>query len=177
MKENNMLCDVCGKREAHIHIVEVTPNGKRERNLCEECADKEGFLENDENLPFSFANFLKNILPMAFEEAIENAENVCPNCGIDYGDMKHEGKFGCVACFTAFKDKIPDILKIVQGKSESHIGKSPKSLGKLSPQKELGRLKKSLKIAIDSEEYERAAEFRDKIKELERKVGKKRASS
>lgn len=177
MKDNIKLCDVCGKNEAHIHIVEVTPNGKRERNLCEECADKEGLMGNDDDMSFSFANFLKNIIPVAFEEAMENIENVCPNCGINYGEMKHRGKFGCVACYTAFREKIPEVLKIVQGKSESHIGKSPKSLKVITPQKELEKLKRSMKIAIEEEEYERAAEIRDRIKELERKVGKKRARS
>lgn len=177
MKNKKNLCDICGKNEAHIHIVEVTPEGKKERNLCEECADKEGLMEEDANMPLSFTNFLKNIIPMAFEEAFENLEYVCPNCGINYGDMKHDGKFGCAACYTAFKDKIPDVLKIVQGKNENHIGKSPKSLKGLSPKKELAKLKKSLEIAIIEEEYERAAEFRDRIKELERKGGKKRGRS
>ena len=172
-----MLCDVCKKNEAHIHIVDVTPNGKRERNLCEKCAEAEGLIDEGDGSPFSFANFLKNVLPAAFEEAIENMEYVCPNCGISYGEMKHDGKFGCPACYSAFKDKLPEVLKIVQGKNESHIGKSPKSLGALPPQKELAKLRKSLEIAVNEEAYERAAGLRDKIKELERKVGKKRANS
>ena len=177
MKNNKNLCDVCGKNEAHIHIVEVTPNGKRERNLCEECADKEGLMAGEDDFSFSFANFLRNIIPVTFDEARENVGVVCHNCGLSYGEMKHRGKFGCPACYVAFKDKIPEILKIVQGKAESHIGKSPKSLKGLTPAREIEKLKRGLKIAIEEEEYERAAEFRDRIAELERKVGNKSAAS
>ncbi|MBR3721466.1 MAG: UvrB/UvrC motif-containing protein [Selenomonadaceae bacterium] len=171
-----MLCDVCGKKEAHIHIMEVTPEGKHERNLCEDCADKEGFLEEEDGSPFSFANFLKNILPVAFEEAMESVGNSCPNCGLTRRDMRRIGKFGCPSCYTAFKDNIPGILKIVQGKNESHIGKAPGSQGVLTPKRELSRLKKSLEFAIAEEAYERAAELRDKIADIEREVGKKRAA-
>lgn len=33
-----MLCEDCGKHEAHVHIVQVGPDGRIEKNLCEECA-------------------------------------------------------------------------------------------------------------------------------------------
>ncbi len=33
-----MLCEECGKNEAHVHIVQVGPDGRIEKNLCEECA-------------------------------------------------------------------------------------------------------------------------------------------
>ena len=35
-----MLCDDCGKNEAHVHIVQVGPDGRVEKNLCEQCALK-----------------------------------------------------------------------------------------------------------------------------------------
>ena len=37
-----MLCEECGKREAHVHLVQVGPNGRTEKNLCEECAARYG---------------------------------------------------------------------------------------------------------------------------------------
>lgn len=166
-----MLCEVCGKNEANVHIKKLMADGSaQERNLCEECAAKEGLIEDAGGMPLPFAEFLKNIIPIAFEEAFENIELTCPNCGISYGDMKHDGKFGCAACYTAFKDHVPEILKIVQGKNESHIGKSPKTLSELPPEKELYKLRKSLEIAISEEAYERAAEYRDRIKELEKRA-------
>ena len=177
MKNNRNLCDVCGKNQAHIHIVEMTPKGRIERNLCEECADKEGLMAGGDNFSFSFTNFLRNIIPVAFDDTVENTDAVCQNCGLSYEDVRHNGQFGCPVCYVAFKDKISGILKVVQGKAESHIGKSPKNLKRLSPARELEKLKRSLKIAIEEEEYERAAKLRDRIAELEGKVGNKSAAS
>lgn len=37
-----MLCDECGKNQASIHIVQITPEGKSVRNLCQRCAAKLG---------------------------------------------------------------------------------------------------------------------------------------
>lgn len=37
-----MLCDECGKNPASIHIVQITPEGKAARNLCQQCAAKFG---------------------------------------------------------------------------------------------------------------------------------------
>ncbi|MDO4203171.1 MAG: UvrB/UvrC motif-containing protein [Selenomonadaceae bacterium] len=37
-----MLCDECGKNQASIHIVQITPEGKAARNLCQQCAAKFG---------------------------------------------------------------------------------------------------------------------------------------
>ena len=33
-----MLCDDCGRREAVVHIVQIGPEGRKEKNLCEKCA-------------------------------------------------------------------------------------------------------------------------------------------
>ena len=29
-----MICDDCGKKEAVVHIVQIGPNGRVEKNLC-----------------------------------------------------------------------------------------------------------------------------------------------
>lgn len=33
-----MLCDDCGRHEAVVHITQIGPNGRVEKNLCEACA-------------------------------------------------------------------------------------------------------------------------------------------
>ena len=35
-----MLCDICKKKEAVIHIQEISAAGKKIINLCNDCAEK-----------------------------------------------------------------------------------------------------------------------------------------
>lgn len=37
-----MLCDDCGRNEAVVHITQIGPDGKVEKNLCEHCAANYG---------------------------------------------------------------------------------------------------------------------------------------
>ena len=39
-----MLCDDCKKNEACVHITQISPEGKIDKNLCEKCAAKYGNL-------------------------------------------------------------------------------------------------------------------------------------
>ena len=32
-----MLCDDCGRNEATVHIVQIGPDGRVEKNLCQKC--------------------------------------------------------------------------------------------------------------------------------------------
>jgi protein arginine kinase activator len=62
------------------------------------------------------------------------------------------------------------IINRVQLGSE-HTGKIPKKLGKnIIEKKRIVTLKEELQKAIAAEEYEKAAEIRDKIKELQREI-------
>ena len=39
-----MLCDDCGRNEAVVHITQIGPDGRIEKNLCEKCAAAYGNL-------------------------------------------------------------------------------------------------------------------------------------
>jgi protein arginine kinase activator len=61
------------------------------------------------------------------------------------------------------------ILKRIQGRTE-HSGKVPKKIGgQIWLSREIKRLKDELNKAVAEEAYERAAQLRDKIRELEGK--------
>lgn len=170
-----MLCDSCKKNEATIHITKIVNGVKKEANLCSECADKSGELnlvsDMDIMAPFSFPNVLGGLMDYVNSNAsVKNkaSESKCENCGTTYREFKERGLLGCSQCYQHFKPLILPVIKGVQGNME-HIGKLPKKAGKeLVQKKQILKLKEELKEAITLEEYEKAAEIRDKIKEIER---------
>ena len=163
-----MLCDKCKINAATIYLKQSI-NGKQfVYNLCEECSDK---------LDFSFDNVLKNVLDdineldffsnFNFQKQESYFDKKCPNCKTTFNEFKTKGKFGCANCYLTFKEEIKPILNSIQTSSE-HIGKIPQKVdGKIKIKRKILSLKEKLQIAIKNEEYEIAANIRDKIKEIE----------
>jgi protein arginine kinase activator len=91
----------------------------------------------------------------------------CDVCGMSFEDFRKTGKLGCGNCYSVFRENLNPILRRIHGSTE-HTGKVP---GRVSicmkTTNELGKLRAELTAAISSEEYEKAAELRDKIKDLE----------
>jgi len=65
------------------------------------------------------------------------------------------------------------LLKKIHGSSQ-HVGKIPQAKDmKTSINRQLEQLQRQLNEAIEKEEFEKAAELRDEIKELKSKRGKR----
>ena len=91
----------------------------------------------------------------------------CPECGYDYSDFRNVGRFGCPECYRSFEAQLNPLLRHVHG-STQHAGKTPVRLGVRSASRQkILRLKEELGRAIESEDYERAAELRDEIRNLD----------
>jgi protein arginine kinase activator len=81
-------------------------------------------------------------------------------------EFKEKGILGCSECYKAFAPTVNPVISRVQGKTE-HIGKIPVKSGKgIAERKKLLNLKQELQRAIAMEEYEKAAEIRDKMREI-----------
>jgi len=170
-----MLCDECGKREATVRFEQVI-NGKRTvMNLCRECAEKKGiinmnvFLQPSFNIPSLLSALLGSQLKAA--PALEPGEETrCSVCGMSYRDFARAGMLGCSRCYDTFQDRLEPLLRRIHG-SDRHVGKAPvKAGGSAKLRRELDNLKRELSMAISREAYERAAEIRDKIREIEQKL-------
>ena len=98
------------------------------------------------------------------------AARYCPNCGMTYRDFAHTGKIGCSVCYDTFRAQLAPLLKRIHG-SSTHSGKIPRrSGGVLVVRHEIALLKEQLAEAVQGEAYEKAAEYRDKIRALEKKI-------
>ncbi|MFH0840168.1 MAG: UvrB/UvrC motif-containing protein [Candidatus Omnitrophota bacterium] len=167
-----MLCDICGKNEATVHLTEIINEQMTKLHLCEECAKKKS-AEMEEH--FGLADLLAGLANLDTPvETMKDKKVKCSSCGMTYTDFKKIGRLGCGQCYETFKTYLAPLLKRIHG-SEIHLGKAPGKKGKLTKSKKVDveQLKRRLKRAIELEEFEEAAQLRDEIKKYEREEGKK----
>ncbi len=162
-----MLCQDCGKREATVHLTQVINNKKVVLNLCQECAEKRGFRNPLEGVPFPLAEFLASMLTQVqMQKTDKGTEVVCSTCGMSFSDFTKIGRLGCGNCYLAFKNQLKDLLRKVHG-STQHRGKFPHTTKDvMKPLWEENKLHEELRKAIEDEDFEKAAQIRDRIKSL-----------
>ena len=163
-----MLCQNCQKRVANVHFTKVVNNRKIEMYLCEQCAREKGQISFGS--PLGIADFFAGILGVGDAGSmLEDSQQVvrCETCGMSYDDFQKTGKLGCGDCYKLYGDRIKPIIKRLHG-NIGHTGKVPRYISEsLSTSKEIENLKELLNKAVQEEEYEKAAEYRDKIREIE----------
>jgi protein arginine kinase activator len=168
-----MLCEDCNKREAHVTIHQIVNNEKKSLHLCNECAAARGFHSPLDNIPFPLAKILSGLAAsMADSEKTEALDKItCRTCGLSFEAFTRQGRFGCGDCYRTFRHDLEQIMRKIHGAS-LHRGRSPLLSASGSdvnlpiPVKEEERLEQELKKAIELEDFERAAEIRDKLKTI-----------
>lgn len=173
-----MICQICNSRPANFHLTKVVNGIKSEIHVCEQCAREEGLgVDNtipNFDTPFSFSNILAGLMDFGGSGAVSHPiqrQVKCPGCGMDYESFKNTGRFGCSQCYEVFGERLEPLFRRIHG-STQHTGKVPKRTGGIIRiKRDIEKLKYELKRAVESEEYEKAVELRDRIKELESKNG------
>lgn len=164
-----MKCQKCGKYDATMHLTEVINGVKNETYLCKYCADEEnkGFAFKS---PFysEFDNFFQSFWesPKLSHSSPASAQS-CSGCGSTLSDIQKRGRLGCAECYRTFRDLLLRPLKEIHG-SNTHTGKIPKRIGKgIAKLNEIDKLKDELSRAVLDQNFEKAAELRDRIREME----------
>jgi protein arginine kinase activator len=166
-----MLCQDCKKREAHVHLTQIVNNEKMTLSLCKECAAARGFHSPLDNVPFPLAEILSGLAATtpAATKAEQRETVTCPTCGLTFESFTTQGRFGCGDCYGAFRNRLEPIMRKIHGAS-LHRGRGPEvkvgegETGASMSVREGERLEIELKKAIEAEDFERAAELRDKLK-------------
>ncbi len=168
-----MLCQDCKKNEAQVHLTQIINNEKTTLNLCKQCAAARGFHSPLENVPFPLADILTGLAASPHNPLpVETGEQIsCPTCGLTFTMFTRQGRFGCGDCYKTFRGRLEPIMRKIHGAS-LHRGQRPIPLllpgqdDEAIPVKEEERLEGELAKAIEGEDFERAAELRDKLKTI-----------
>ena len=163
-----MLCQICGEREATFHLKEIVEGELRSLHVCEVCAKRKGLNESSFLPTFSLSNLIAGL--SEFQAKPEKKKMViCPRCKLTFSDIQKKGEIGCSSCYRTFKDYLTPLLERIQSRT-SHSGKIPlRGKAKGMRKRQIYELRKDLEEAVKKEEYEKAAQFRDKIRYLEKK--------
>lgn len=159
-----MLCCVCKEKAATVHLTQITGDKMQKVDLCEECAKSKGV--NDQT-GFSLADLLLGLgASQELEQAAGGSDAKCPQCGFTHADFKKTGRLGCSECYQTFSEGLEGLLKSMH-KGTRHVGKVPEKLRtKRDITDQLNALQKKLAKAIETENFEQAAQLRDEIKSL-----------
>ena len=153
-----------------MHLTDVSNNVKKEIHLCEECSKGQGAtIESHMYKQPAYPDLLTQFVEAQSDEPEESggAEAECPHCGITYKKFRSSGKFGCPHDYAVFKKGLVGLLEKIHGQSQ-HSGKIPvRASDQIAKQRQLRTLRRDLEKAIRSEAYERAAEIRDQIYQIE----------
>ena len=169
-----MFCEECQKRPATVHITEVVNNKKTERHLCDQCAREYQGVTLSFEPTFTIQQLLASLLNqdpgvLGLTQPGLPIGQRCEQCHLSYTELAQNGKFGCRECYEHFADQLEPLMRKIHGNAR-HSGKIPQRTGQaLDLKRQLERLYAELQLAIRKEAFEKAAEIRDEIHELEKK--------
>ena len=165
-----MKCDNCNK-PATVHLTEIRNGKKIEKHLCEQCAAASEGIPAKGHTPIN--ELLTNFV-MAHSGLQKEMGTACEHCGITSAEFRQHGLFGCEHDYDLFEKDLTPLLQRAHESATHHTGKVPTRAGGSTggvPKKrktiDVAKLKKELQRAIENEDYERAAQLRDAIREAE----------
>ena len=164
-----MSCEQCHEREAVIHLTQIVNEQVTTVHLCERCAADKG-VESPASLPKTplgtFLAAMGQELPES-APAPRSGEN-CPRCGGSLQDFRESGRLGCSDCYRAFETPLRDLLRRLHG-STHHMGErySDREAPAPAERRQAAELREQLRLAVETENFELAAELRDRLRVLE----------
>lgn len=180
-------CYICGKFKYTPY--NVLDENSEPQNVCVDCVseppieqlvedfvvgvDPEEFVSEHEldltdiKTPEQLLDFIMGVTPnTSMHQQVESYEGPC-ECGMTLKEISERGKLGCPNCYNHFFDYLSKVISSYHY-SEKHVGKEPACCMKVMDFKEKEKLLKlQLAKAVELEEYEKAAEIKKQLDDLE----------
>ena len=159
-------CDICQKNKATIHVQQVMGNKEIDLHICDDCAFENGISREDDKIEVSLTGLFAGIMDVQ-GDLHRKINTVCPVCGLTIKQFHKDNRPGCPDCFKTFAKEIGAFYE-EQGIGETFKGRLPKKLQIFRTLYEKRqRLHEDLETAVVNEDYERAAELRDRLRNLD----------
>ncbi|MHC4786692.1 MAG: UvrB/UvrC motif-containing protein [Planctomycetota bacterium] len=166
---NPQKCDHCDK-PAVVHEVTVKNGVKSEVHLCHEHALEAGVaMPTHQPINQLLTQFVISQTGKGKSKPKTRAKRkTCRNCGLTFAKFRQSGTLGCSDCYTAFEEHLAPLIERAQNGATHHRGKTPRRAGaSVDRQLLVQQLVKELDQAVAAEQYERAAQLRDRLRNLD----------
>ena len=170
-----MNCEKCKIKKATVFYADSS--GGR-HSLCAVCASELGRLgqydpqgkEVQSDAPFTPKPLLTSLSsPVLDLEVYCDTEaahaSVCQACATPISSVVSSGKVGCPMCYSEFGGALYPLSHSIDGANGARMPSAYRA--SVDRTRSIAELKTKLRIAVESESFELAAELRDKIKMLE----------
>jgi protein arginine kinase activator len=165
-----MQCDNCHEREAAIHLTQIVDNSVTTLHLCPKCAAEKGVQTGADVAKFPLSDFIASMgKGVDAQLSVGDSTEACEFCGANLKNFRESGRLGCSHCYETFENHLRDLLRRLHGSSH-HVGEvylSPVPEGGNAKEREVAEMRRRLKGAVEAENFELAAELRDKLRALE----------
>lgn len=141
------LCQICHHRIAEHKFVRVINGVETPYRVCSHC---KALMDNK----------YKELKAKAALRQTPMEERVCPFCGSRLKDFMATGLLGCDHCYRVFEDYLLEYVRGYHG-AVQHVGMDASP----PPPIDVESLYRELKEAVDSKNYEKAAEIKKRIDE------------
>jgi len=160
-----MLCENCKENDAVVNLTTIKDNVVTQQHLCEKCAAEKGV-----ETSIAPKNPLGDFLQAMQQKALPGGDDApaCHFCGATTRDFRSTGRLGCARCYTAFERQLRELLRRLHGNSR-HAGRryEPPAIELVERAGTVAQLRERLRRAIDNEQFELAAELRDRLRAVE----------
>ena len=173
-----MICEHCKHRNATVTVTQVQNGQKVEHHYCDVCASQfHPFHAEFKQEPVSIQQLLSNWFGSpTWQQKVDEKQHTqpqtqtCSQCGFTYKQFLKEGKFGCPNCYDTFEDHLPKLFNRIQAGAQ-HIGKMPGARSNIFVlKKQIEEIRKRMKVAVENEQFEEAAQLRDEAREIEKQL-------
>jgi protein arginine kinase activator len=164
-----MSCEQCHEREAVIHLTQIVNEQVTTLHLCERCAAEKGVESPGSQPKTPLGTFLAAMGQELPEQTpAPKAGDNCSRCGGSLQDFRESGRLGCPDCYRSFEVPLRDLLRRLHG-STHHKGERYAERGSSTngERQQTAELREQLRLAVETENFELAAELRDRLRVLE----------
>jgi len=169
----------------HVTLVGDDNNVEGYLHYCQDC------LSDKPKQPQGVKMGVFDLLMLFYKSAVQHQQSGgerpdmprCLGCQVSLAELARQPRVGCGQCYVHFRDQLLPVIKKAHG-GIKHVGKVPKRwLAEQQAAKEkadedllieavggvearLEQLEENLKLCVQNEDYEMAAQLRDEIKRL-----------
>jgi protein arginine kinase activator len=167
-----MQCENCHEREACVQLTQVSGGELTKMHLCERCAAEKGVESAASVEQNPFAKLVAASMAGKGQGdkslgVLAGSSAACSRCGATLQDFRETGRLGCPECYRSFEGPLRDLLRRLHG-STVHVGKRYTEPGAQDdPRRREAELREQLRLAVETENFELAAELRDRLRVME----------